>query len=59
MEDANATPSTATEDKGMDYGPDPNAGTMMSTVDETDTLGSDESTLKRGDTIKSFAPPRL
>jgi mitogen-activated protein kinase kinase kinase len=57
IEDPNATPSTATEDKSMDYGP--SFGTMMSTVDETDTLGSDQSTLKRGDTLKSVAQKRM
>ena len=57
LEDPDATPSTATENKSMDYGP--NNGTLMSTVDETDTLGSDESTLKRGDTIKSVAQKRM
>jgi mitogen-activated protein kinase kinase kinase len=54
IDDPNAnTPATATDNKRMDYGP--STGTLMSSVDETDTLGSDESTLKRGDTIKTFA----
>jgi mitogen-activated protein kinase kinase kinase len=57
IEDPNATPNTATENKGMDFGP--SFGTMMSTVDETDTLASDESTLKRGDTLKSVAQKRM
>ncbi|KIW02767.1 hypothetical protein, variant [Verruconis gallopava] len=57
IEDPNVTPSTATEDKKMDYGP--SSETLMSNVDDTDTLASDESTLKRGDTVKSMAQRQM
>jgi mitogen-activated protein kinase kinase kinase len=58
IEDPNATtPATATENKSMDYGP--STSSLMSTANESDTLGSDESTLKRGDTIKSVAQRQM